>query len=258
MNANEISAPFNNNYLPESKKYEITENTFSILEEGISKGNYPLFWRDYISYNDPLTLFNTHPVEIQYDHNDSIEGTYFDDVGEYRYTFSGIAKIHYDAVGKLILPSEIVIENTGRVSVTKTIVRSFADGTNDTITNISFFWFVEGNNNFPVLKQEDNQLIFLQKEPLLTLLSTQTSEQFSVFPTRPEREVTIHFTLKKNASVRIVANDMAGKSTELLPEQKLNSGYYSYVFDKLELGSGVYQIELSIDGNIQTEKIVLE
>lgn len=140
---------------------------------------------------------------------------------------------------------------------------SAADWEEVTITNISSSYWIEnfrfrfkftsgGGNNIYIddINIFDPNTVSVKENDFLTNLR--------LFPNPTAGNAELAFSLKSGKDVKITMTDMVGKTIEVINTGNLSSGTHRYNLPTAFLSSGVYFINLEIDGAIMTQKLIVE
>ncbi len=77
-----------------------------------------------------------------------------------------------------------------------------------------------------------------------------------VYPNPFQNSTNIKLSLPENAQVRMEIFDMTGKKIETLADSKFTSGDYQFEFNPKNAAKGIYMLQLQIDNQVITKKLV--
>jgi hypothetical protein len=202
----------------------------------------------------------------------TITGTaYFFFVGPQTASISGNANTVADGYGTLLMPYGDTIKDVIRVlrnesytatstlgttTINRTNIFFYATSSSTTTANKKFplVAFYETNINGSSTKWVTSQLKMITGLDHLA----NTLEYIKVFPNPVKERINISFSLANEAKVSITLKNNLGQNVStLLATQQLNNGSHNYSIDNT-FASGVYFLEIDVDGRKKVEKIILE
>ena len=208
-----------------------------------------------------------------------MDGTY--ESGDKVNPIKGTYTTQADAWGTLILPDGNTYENVLRVKVEKVYTQPFqsANGREEEykINSIRYQYFAKGVR-YPVL-------IILETEiktdcncacggktkeayfetPAYFFVNDIISDkgesvignfEYSVAPNPFENDLRISFSLNKNAKVEISLVDMNGKIVKKVINEKIEKGDYIYNVNTSGIVAGSYVLQLKVDKDLYTNKLI--
>lgn len=97
-------------------------------------------------------------------------------------------------------------------------------------------------------------------------LSTTTSiknnnaalSNLSLYPNPANEKVFLNFDLTDHKNIEIIIYDVLGKSVKKLSSQNYNSGYNQIEIPVSDLSKGIYFLSMNVNGQITTNKIVID
>lgn len=81
---------------------------------------------------------------------------------------------------------------------------------------------------------------------------------FKVYPNPASDLANVAIDLSQAGSVEIVLTDMLGKQLDIIKQADLSAGAYNYPVNTSRLSKGIYFVNLKIDGNVLTQKLIIE
>jgi len=235
-----------------------------------------------IKFNEPIV-----DLKFPFNYGEKVEGImdgiYAENNGKVN-PIKGTYTTQADAWGTVILPDGNVYQNVLRVKVEKTYVQTFqsASGTDEEyqISSIRYQYFVKGVR-YPVLIILETDI----KTDCKCSCSSKTKEAFyetpaflfgdsgkdiisdngetiienfeyNVSPNPFENDLRVAFSLSKNAKVEINLADMSGKTVKQIINGKIEKGDYVYNVNTSGIIAGSYVIQLKVNKNTYSNKLV--
>lgn len=81
---------------------------------------------------------------------------------------------------------------------------------------------------------------------------------FRVYPNPASDIARVSFDLINNNNVKIVLTDMLGQQVQVVEQSQLNAGSHQFEINTNDLSNGIYFVNLSVDGKIITQKLIVE
>jgi PKD repeat protein len=135
----------------------------------------------------------------------------------------------------------------------------------ETITNIgSSFWtenfqlkfeFIGGGGNILYI---DDINIYNQNTTALSITEAQWMGSVELFPNPSSTITHLNFQMENESAVSIQLVDMLGKTIQNIENSRLTSGEHRYEINTNALSTGIYLINLSVDGLVHTQKLIVE
>ena len=198
----------------------------------------------------------------------SISGTYA--AGSLKATISGSYSVEADGWGKLILPGNVIAENTLRVKSVKNYDRIFTSSTQH-IEITTYRWYNE-YNRYPLLVLTSikattgsrvtttSQAAYSNrlKTTLPVKKTTLSENDLSLYPNPVSDKLTIKYQVETPGKVTIELYDNTGKKIRSLLDKNLNAGNYSLELDTQSEGlpSGMYYIRAIMNGMTITKEFI--
>lgn len=216
----------------------------------------------YIHYNDAVSVFS-YPFTYQSTLGDSFEATFIS--GNLSVLEQGTINTVADAYGALILPTD-TIDNVLRVKSVKTYTQTIMP---DNIV----FDYIE-----TIYSWYSPKLAY----PLLTIIKTEvggtntTTVHFSEtvgalaapiinaplnvnLQAKPiASNINISYNLPQNANVKLNIYNIMGQPVAELANETQNTNTYNYTLNTFNLAKGMYIIELVVDNQRVTKKIIIQ
>jgi hypothetical protein len=85
-------------------------------------------------------------------------------------------------------------------------------------------------------------------------------EEYALYPNYPNpfnHSTTIQFKVSKSISVDLKLYDITGKLVSVLKNDKFNAGLYKFSFERNELASGLYFLQMKTPHFIRTRKLLI-
>jgi PKD repeat protein len=133
------------------------------------------------------------------------------------------------------------------------------------ITNIgSTFWtqnfqfkieFTGGGGNILYI---DDINIYNQNTTALSIADAEWQSSIELYPNPSNTTSFLNFSLEKDAVVNIRLVDMLGKTVDMIENARLISGEHRYEIATSGLSTGIYLINMSVDGLLYTQKLIVE
>lgn len=201
----------------------------------------------------------------------TVTGTaYFFFVGPQTATISGNANTVADGYGTLLMPYGDTIQDVIRVLRNESYTAASSLGTT-TINRTNIFFYATSssvttaNKKFPLVAFYETNINGNTTKWVTSQLKMITGveevsekiESFKVYPNPAKERVNVNFSLSNEASVSIILKNSLGQNVStILPSTKLNNGSHNYSIEST-FASGVYFIEVDVDGTKKVEKIIL-
>ena len=67
----------------------------------------------------------------------------------------------------------------------------------------------------------------------------------------------IEYYIPESNSVKVSVFDVMGRQIDILQDGFKNSGYHSIIWDATNQASGVYYIQVTSNGQVQSQKVML-
>jgi hypothetical protein len=83
-----------------------------------------------------------------------------------------------------------------------------------------------------------------------------TVNTISASPNPFTNKLTIDYSLATAGDVEISVFDMTGKKVAVVAKDKMNPGHYELVWTPENLSSGIYFVQMNINGQVYTKKLV--
>ncbi len=83
-----------------------------------------------------------------------------------------------------------------------------------------------------------------------------TVNAISASPNPFTNKLTIDYSLATAGDVEISVFDMTGKKVAVVAKDKMNPGHYELVWTPENLSSGIYFVQMNINGQVYTKKLV--
>jgi PKD repeat protein len=133
------------------------------------------------------------------------------------------------------------------------------------ITNIgSTFWtqnfqfkieFTGGGGNIIYI---DDINIYNQNTTALSVADSEWISSIELYPNPSNTSSFLNFYMDKTAAVNIQLVDMLGKTVQLIENTRLNTGEHRYELNTSSLSTGIYLVNMNVDGLLHTQKLVVE
>lgn len=81
---------------------------------------------------------------------------------------------------------------------------------------------------------------------------------FRVFPNPTSDLAKVSFDLRDNNEIRLALTDMLGQELQVINQSQLSTGTHQFEINTNELSKGIYFVNLSVDGQIITQKLMVE
>ena len=98
------------------------------------------------------------------------------------------------------------------------------------------------------MEKPDRELVQLRSAEVIKIRS---------FPNPFNHQTRITFTLNQTSDVTLDVYNILGQNVAVLANQKLTSGLHNYLWNAENMSTGVYFINLEVDGKLVTDKILL-
>jgi len=107
----------------------------------------------------------------------------------------------------------------------------------------------------------------IMRDSILNLLQTTTglssydntpSANLKVFPNPANDNISVDFETAQSSEVNLSITDLTGKKIQEIYNGKLNSGKYNYPISATNIPSGLYLVNLNINGNSTRQKITIK
>ncbi len=98
------------------------------------------------------------------------------------------------------------------------------------------------------MEKPDRELVQLRSAEVIKIRS---------FPNPFNHQTRITFTLNQTSDVTLDVYNILGQNVAVLANQKLTSGLHNYLWNAENMSTGVYFINLEVDGKLITDKILL-
>lgn len=143
------------------------------------------------------------------------------------------------------------------------VVGSFGDGglSNDLVVATAgvseaqtTFYFDETDQTW--YYTTSTPMVRMNFNPALSINEVENTYAMSVFPNPANTNATVSFTLNNEANVNINVTDLSGKVVYTNALGTVN-GTQSVNVNTDALNSGVYMVNVSVDGNVSTQKLVI-
>ncbi len=199
----------------------------------------------------------------------SISGTYSDN--GIKAAIDGSYSVEADAYGKLILPGNVVANNTLRVKSVKNYSRIFS-GSVQNIEIVTYRWYNK-YNRYPLLvltsikattgnsTSESHQAAYNNKLKSSPIKSTALAENdLSLYPNPVIDKLTVRYYVETAGPVLIELFDNTGKKIKSLQNNYMEQGNYSFEINTKDAGlpTGMYFIRAVISGNPVSKEFVLK
>ncbi len=240
-----------------------TKNMTMVYSDPVLKMKYPFSYGDH--YSDAFTgvaMFNDN----------------------YRIDFTGEHSFHADAYGTLIMPNNLILENTMRVKSVKKGVQVNPCG-HVNVSIVKYAWYAEGyrypvlilsivENKYPNLLTPEitkTASVYFPQNNTFTKNSlpinsgttlknkTNTGVSVNVFPNPFSDKITYNYFLKNDLPVSISLYDITGKHNQIIADnQSQNAGFHSGEIGGLKhaLPAGVYYLRFIFGENVLVQKFV--
>jgi len=143
------------------------------------------------------------------------------------------------------------------------VVGSFGDGgaSNDLVVATSGVSEAQTTFYFDMTDQTwyyttSTPMVRMNFNPALSLNEVENTYALSVYPNPATTNATVSFSLNNEASVNINVTDLSGKVVYTNALGTVN-GTQSVNVNTDALNSGVYMVNVSVDGNVSTQKLVI-
>ena len=198
----------------------------------------------------------------------SITGTYT--AGEIKAAINGSYSVEADAWGKLILPGNVVANNTLRIKSVKRYNRVFSNSTQH-IDIVTYRWYNE-YNRYPLLVLTSikattganitSTFQAAYNNRLKTTLSVKTptlnENDLLLYPNPVADRLNVKYHVETSGPVTIELFDNTGKKIKLLLDKNLAPGDYSLEWDvrNENLPAGMYHIRAIMSGKSVTKELI--
>ena len=147
-------------------------------------------------------------------------------------------------------------------STTGTFVPGASEWTHVDITNIVSSYFVEGFRFKFEFESDGGNRIYVDNINLDGILGvpyySEESINLNVYPNPVNDQATVTFESAAGSYVTVVATDLSGRLVERIYSGNPNTGVTALQWDTNELSNGIYLLNLTIDGQQFTRKVVVE
>jgi|GEM_PF-4705706 len=133
----------------------------------------------------------------------------------------------------------------------------------DLSTNFNFYWKVKALNDSSSGTWSNETWRFTtcnvnDVEPKEILDLPDSYELSKVYPNPFNPTLNVEVALPESGNLSLAVYNLLGKEVAVLNQNQLSAGYHSFVFDGTSLSSGVYFIQASVPGKLETiRKVVL-
>lgn len=202
----------------------------------------------------------------------TVTGTaYFFFIGPQTATISGNANTVADGYGTLLMPYGDTIKDVIRVLRNESYTANSSLGTT-TITRTNVYFYATAtstttaNKKFPLVAFYDTNVNGASSKWVTSQLKMITGveeiakkvENFKVYPNPAKESLNVSFSLTDEADVDVTLKNSLGQNVKtILSSTKLNNGSHNYSMSN-SFASGVYFLEINVDGNKKVEKVIIE
>lgn len=226
-----------------------------------------------VDINADNELIMTYPFTQGSSVSDAtITGTaYFFFVGPQTATISGNATTVADGYGTLLMPYGDTIKDVIRVLRNESYTATSTLGTT-TINRTNIFFYATSsstttaNKKFPLVAFYETNINGNSTKWVTSQLTMITGveevsekiESFKVYPNPAKENIYVNFSLTNEASVSVTLKNGLGQNVStILSSTQLNNGSHNYSIENT-FASGVYFLEIDVDGSKKVEKIIIE
>jgi len=219
-----------------------------------------------INYSQPFVKM-VYPFE----YGSSISGNYSGVIKSRKLTgeITGTYSVEADGYGKLILPNNLVVDNTLRVKTVRKFSQVFSSGNPTEITVTTYRWYTQ-YVRYPLLVfieteygsgagiSVSHQAAFKSSINMQVYGDALNTENVRLYPNPFDDKFFVSYKLEENADVRIEIFDIAGKKVSVLLDEKRSSGSYDEIINVVHLGlkNGLYNVRVTINGNEENHKLM--
>lgn len=227
--------------------------------------------------NVVVTSFDKPFVKMIYpftmgDHfNGTFEGTY--KMGTVSSKLAGSYEVTADGYGTLMLPDNFIVDNTLRVSTTKSYSYK-VNGSDNLYEIVTYRWYSDWYR-YPLLvltkiKTSVNQSSSVSYQAAFNNqlsipavsneVKISAGKLFDVYPNPVNSVLNISCLVEIEGTVLISLYDLSGKLIKVLHNEEMSAGPQKFSFDLNESGisEGPYLLKANISGGIQTKQILIE
>lgn len=163
------------------------------------------------------------------------------------------------SVRKNLSPSVIATAS----NTSSSFVPTASDWETVTITNItSSYWTSNFRFKFQFVSGGGNNIyiddINIYDPSTVSVKESDDVNLFRVFPNPANDMAKVSFDLLEGNDVKIVLTDMLGQQIQVIEQAKLNAGSHQFEINTNELSNGIYFVNLSVEGRLITQKLVIE
>lgn len=224
-----------------------------------------------IRFDEPITEL-AFPFAYQSEINGLMKGSYTE--GGITSAIDGTYKTVADAWGTLILPNGVKLKNVLRVTSTRDYKHDVM-GTPFHIVVTRYAFYVS-NSRYAVLQIKEATMkcdcgcnsreysayynpnvkaeCAKPEEPESTV--AQAKFEYKVYPNPFEKDVRLDYTLKANASIKIVVLDLQGHEVKTVAEEQKTAGSYSQYLNIEGSHSQNYILQMKVNNAVYTEHLI--
>lgn len=226
-----------------------------------------------VTKNNTITKFDKPFVKMVFPFNygDTYSGDFSGTIegnNDYKATFIGTYLLEADAYGTLLLPNNVIVNNTVRI---KTVKEQCYNGKKCNCKTISYKWYAQ-DIRYPVLtiiqsSSSNGTKTFrtayyskvetIEPEKSEKLLNSEFISA-NVYPNPFDGEFTIDYTLLQESNVVIEIYDNTGKRVVLKSKNLQKPGSYTETITKDIIGEqlGIYHLRINAGNQIISKTII--